>query len=150
MSLKMKWIFGILTLFFIVLGLGLSVFFMPDRFIQATKQSEIDRIMRSKGYLKEDTVIVFYQPNCADCRKVGLNILLQESANRSSKFLNIDTQKFNNRKYLNEFYITNTPTIVRFNHGNERIYSGTSKTEINRIMRKNIIIDKHGEVNIND
>lgn len=141
---------SILTLAFLVLGLGFSVFFMPDRYIQPTKQSEIDRIISNKEYQKKDTVLVFYQPNCADCRKAGLNILLNESANQESKYLNIDTQKLNNRKYLSEFHVTNTPTIIRFTHGNERIYSGTDKKEINRIMSKNIIIDKYGRIKNNE
>lgn len=117
-----------------VFSFVLAVIKSPDYFIQPTSPDKINRIIKTK----KNMILVFYQPNCQDCRRVGLNILFNESKQQEVPYLNINTQKWSNRQYVKRFYVTKTPTIIRIYKGKIFKYSGVDKEKINAFMLKGI------------
>lgn len=141
MTNKHWWLKG-LSVSFVIMMVGIVSWFYwhPERLIRPSQTTTVTQVVRQRLSKKTLAVLLFYQPGCRDCRQIAPQVLRSEFKNyfsRTPQIVNINTQKAKNRRYLTQFKVTQTPTLIRYDHGQATRYQGTNSTKIKRLLTAN-------------
>lgn len=141
MTNKHWWLKGLsVSLVLVMVGIVSWFSWQPERLIRPSQTPTVTQVVRQRLAKKTPAVLLFYQPGCRDCRQIAPQVLRSELKNYFSgtlQIVNINTQKAENRRYLTQFKVTQTPTLIRYDHGQVTRYQGTNLTEIKHLLTAN-------------
>lgn len=125
------------SLLLLMVGIVSWFYWQPERLIRPSQTNTVDQVVRHRMQKNTQAVLIFYQPGCRDCRKIAPQVLTAETKNYFSgaqQLVNVNTQAAQNRRYLKQFKIATTPTLIRYQHGQVTRYSGTNLTTIKHLL----------------
>lgn len=128
------------SLVLVMVGIVSWFYWQPERLIRSSRATTVAQVVRQRLSKKTQAVLLFYQPGCRDCRQIAPQVLRSEFKNyfsQTPQIVNINTQKAENRWYLTQFKVTQTPAIIRYDHGQVTRYQGTNLTKIKHLLTAN-------------
>lgn len=111
MTNKHWWLKGLsVSLVLVMVGIVSWFYWQPERLIRPSQTTTVAQVLRSE------------RKNCFS---------------GTLQIVNINTQKAATKRYLMQFKVTQTPTIIRYDHGQVTRYQGMNLTKIKHLLTAN-------------